>query len=65
MSEADLEIEACGVSVTRFGVALHVRAPDGELHLIAMPRELAARLAAEIIFGLDAMPAARIGGNTT
>jgi hypothetical protein len=60
MTEVDIEIEAYGVEVTPSGVALHVRTPSGEFHLISMPRAMAARLVAEIIFGLESLPTATL-----
>jgi len=62
MIDADFEIEAFGVQTTPFVVTLHVRTPTGQIHLLSMPRTLAAKLAAEVIMGLEAMPAAVIAG---
>jgi hypothetical protein len=60
MREADLEIEACVVDVTPFGVFLTVRDSTDSLRRVTMPRALGKELAREIARRLAAVPGARI-----
>jgi hypothetical protein len=53
MIEADMELEAIGVTVAAYGVTLIVRIANGELRYIVMPRALGETLMYDLAIGLQ------------